>query len=84
MSKRVLIAAQACLTVFLLQQAQSVWAEAARTVLTQLTGRSVRPGRAPLGSSLFEGLGKLFVLLDAMETEGAAVSHHADLTPARS
>ena len=83
MSKRVLIAAQACLTVFLLQQAQSVWAEAARTVLTQLTGRSVRPGRPPLGSALFEGLGKLFVLLDAMETEGAAVSHHADLTPTR-
>ena len=82
-AKRVLIAAQACLTVFLLQQAQSVWAEAARTVLTQLTGRSVRPGRPPLGSALFEGLGKLFVLLDAMETEGAAVSHHADLTPTR-
>jgi flagellar biosynthesis protein FlhF len=81
MLKRVLIAAQASITVFRLQQAQDDWAETARKVLTQLTGRSVRTDRPTPGSALFEGLGKLFVLLDAMETEGAAVFTPSDLTP---
>lgn len=83
MLKRVLIAAQASITVFRLQQAQDAWAETARKVLAQLAGRSVRPDRPMPGSALFEGLGKLFVLLDAMETDGAAVSPQADLAPAR-
>jgi flagellar biosynthesis protein FlhF len=81
MLKRVLIAAQASITVFRLQQAQDDWAETARKVLTQLTGRSVRTDRPMPGSALFEGLGKLFVLLDAMETDEAAVSPQSDLTP---
>lgn len=81
MLKRVLIAAQASITVFRLQQAQDDWAETARKVLTQLTGRSVRTDRPMPGSALFEGLGKLFVLLDAMETDEAAVSPQSDLAP---
>ncbi len=83
MLKRVRIAAQASITVFRLQQAQGAWAETARTVLTQLTGRPVRTDRPMPGAALLEGLGKLFVLLDAMETDGAAVSPQADLAPVR-
>ena len=77
--KRVLVAAQACITVFLLQQEQAAWAETARRVLAQLTGRSVRPDRPVPGPALFEGLEKLFVLLDALETDGATQSPRLDL-----
>ncbi|NMM08581.1 flagellar biosynthesis protein FlhF [Polaromonas sp.] len=82
--KRLLIAGQACTTVFRLQRAQDAWADTARKVLAQLAGRSVRPDRAVPGLALFEGLGKLFALLDALETEGAAASPRSDLAPAQS
>jgi flagellar biosynthesis protein FlhF len=72
--KRALVAAQACITVFLLQQEQAAWAETARRVLAQLTGRAVRSDRPVPGPALFEGLEKLFVLLDALETDGATQS----------
>ena len=81
--KRVLVAAQACITVFLLQQEQAAWAETARRVLAQLTGRSVRPDRPVPGPALFEGLEKLFVLLDALETDGATQSPQPDLASVR-
>lgn len=71
---RRLIAGQACATVFLLQGLQDGWAETARRALAQLAGRAVRPGRPVPAAVLFEGLGKLLVLLDALETEGVAPS----------
>jgi flagellar biosynthesis protein FlhF len=67
---RRLIAGQACATVFLLQGLQDGWAEDARRTLAQLAGRAVRPGRPVPAAVLFEGLGKLLVLLDALELEG--------------
>lgn len=72
-SKRLLVAGQASTTIFRLQQAKGTWPETARKVLAQLAGRSVRADRAIPGTALFEGLGKLFVLLDAMDTGDAAV-----------
>ncbi|WP_177218964.1 flagellar biosynthesis protein FlhF [Polaromonas sp. OV174] len=76
---RVLIAAQACTTVLRLQNAPGDWAETARNVLAQLAGRSLRSGRAVPGAALFEGLGKLFVLLDALESDGSTVSPQSDM-----
>ncbi len=72
--ERVLLAGQASSTVFRLQHATGAWAETARKVLAQLAGRPVRAGRAIPGAALFEGLGKFFVLLDALETDDVAVS----------
>lgn len=81
--KRLLIAGQACTTVFRLQHAQDAWAGPARQVLAQLAGQSAGTDRAALGLALFEGLGKLFALLDALETEGAAASPRSDLAAAQ-
>jgi len=72
--KRFLIAGQVCTTVLRLQRAPHAWADTARKVLTQLAGRAVRPGSPVPGPVLLEGLGKLFVLLDALETDATAVS----------
>jgi flagellar biosynthesis protein FlhF len=83
LSQKMLVAAQACITVFLLQQAPAAWAEAARRVLAQLTGRSVRPDRPVPGAALFEGLEKLCVLLDALETDGPAPAVQPDLASMR-
>jgi flagellar biosynthesis protein FlhF len=82
LAKRLLVAGQACTTVFGLQHAQGAWAEAARQVLAQLAGRS-HTGHAAPGLALFEGLSKLFALLDALETEGAVVSPRSDIASAR-
>ncbi len=81
--KKALVAAQACLTVFLLQQEQSAWAETARRVLAQLTGGALRPDRPVPGPALLDGLEKLFVLLDALETDGATQSPEPDLASVR-
>jgi flagellar biosynthesis protein FlhF len=81
--KRLLIAGQACATVFRLQHAHDAWAGPARQVLTQLAGHSVGTNRAALGPALFEGLGKLFALLDALQTDGATASPQSDLAPAQ-
>ncbi len=81
--KRFLVAGQMCTTVLRLQQAQQPWADTARKVLTQLAGRAVRPGRPVSGPVLLEGLGKFFVLLDALETDAAAASPRPHLAAAR-
>ncbi len=81
--KRLLIAGQVSTTVFRLQRAQDAWAEMARQVLAQLAGRVIRPDRPVPGPVLFEGLGKLFVLLDALETDGAAVPPRSKMAPAQ-
>lgn len=73
MQKRLLIAGQASATVWRLQHAQGNWAEPARTLLMQLTGHPLRPGRAVSGAVLFEGLCKLYVLLDALDTGNPAI-----------
>ena len=80
---RALVAGQACLTVFLLQQQVAAWAETARRVLAQLTGRSVRPDRPVPGLALFEGLEKLCVLLDALETDESIPSLQPDVVSLR-
>ncbi|EJL80320.1 flagellar biosynthetic protein FlhF [Polaromonas sp. CF318] len=67
---RRLIAGQACATVFLLQGLQDGWAGTARAALAQLAGRALKAGRPVPAAVLLEGLGKLLVLLDALETEG--------------
>ena len=67
-----LVAAQACTTVFRLQQAQDVWAATARKAMAQLAGQPVRADQPVPGPVLFEGLGKLYVLLDALESEETA------------
>jgi len=51
--------------------------------LAQLAGRSVRPDRPAPDPSLLEGLGKRFVLLDALETDGAALSSQSHMTSAQ-
>nr|MDP2190631.1 flagellar biosynthesis protein FlhF [Rhodoferax sp.] len=81
--KRLLLAGQASTTVFRLQRAQEVWADTARKALAQLAGRSVRPGQPVPGPALFEGLEKLFVLLDALETDGVALSPQSRMAAAQ-
>jgi len=72
MFKRLLIAAQVATTVWRVQVASDEWAERTRSLLVQLTGRALRPGRAVSGSVLFTGMDKLFALLEALGPEAAA------------
>ena len=81
--QRCQIAAQAASTVFLLQGIAQPWADTARKVLAQLAGRAVRSDRPVPGAALFEGLGKLFVLLDALETDAAVLAPEADRAAAQ-
>lgn len=80
---RRLIAGQACATVFLLQGLQDGWAETARAALAQLAGRASKAGRPVPAAVLLEGLGKLLVLLDALETEGVDSPLPAHMPAAR-
>jgi flagellar biosynthesis protein FlhF len=66
------VAAQACKTVFLLQQAPHAWAATARKAVAKLAGQPVQADQPVPGPVLFEGLGKLYVLLDAMESDETA------------
>jgi len=70
--KRLLIAGQMSTTVWRLLQAEGEWADRARSLLGQLMGRPARNGRAMSGSALYAGVGKLFLLLDALGTESTA------------
>jgi flagellar biosynthesis protein FlhF len=67
--KTLLITAQTASTVYRLQGESAAWAEPARKSLAQLAGRSTRPDRPVPSACLLEGLEKLFVLLDALETD---------------
>ena len=58
--------AQAVTTVWRLHQAAGEWAAPVRALLAQLAGRRIRAGRGVPAPVLFEGLGKLCVLLDAL------------------
>ncbi|MBG6077838.1 flagellar biosynthesis protein FlhF [Polaromonas sp. CG_9.11] len=79
---RLRVLAHTCLTAFRLQQAQQAWAAPVRRVLAQLAGQTFEPTQPVPGPVLLEGLGKLYVLLDALESgESAPVSevqHAAD------
>jgi len=72
MMKRLLIAGQMSTTVWRLLQAEGDWAERTRMLLGQLTGRAVRAGRPMTGSALYAGVGKFFLLLEALGTESTA------------
>ncbi|WP_390345935.1 flagellar biosynthesis protein FlhF [Variovorax boronicumulans] len=72
MMKRLLVAGQVTTTVWRLLQAEGEWAGRTRLLLGQLTGRATRAGRALTGGALYAGVGKLFLLLDALGTESAA------------
>jgi flagellar biosynthesis protein FlhF len=69
---KVLVAGQIAITVFGLQQAQQGWSETARRVMAQLAGQALWADRPVPGRALLEGLGKLCVLLDALESGEAA------------
>lgn len=68
MMKRLLVAGQVTTTVWRLLHARGDWTERTRALLNQLTGRPARPDRAPSGNALYVGVGKLFLLLEALGT----------------
>lgn len=68
MMKRLLVAGQVTTTVWRLLHARGDWAERTRALLNQLTGRPARLDRAPSGNALYVGVGKLFLLLEALGT----------------
>eukprot|EP01035_Chromulina_nebulosa_P034925 gene34925-46915_t len=70
--KRLLIAGQMTTTVWRLLQAEGEWADRTRMLLGQLTARPARNGRLMSGSALYAGVGKLFLLLEALGTESTA------------
>jgi flagellar biosynthesis protein FlhF len=70
--KRLLIAGQMTTTVWRLLQAEGEWADRTRALLGQLTARPARNGRLMSGSALYAGVGKLFLLLEALGTESTA------------
>jgi flagellar biosynthesis protein FlhF len=68
MMKRLLVAGQVTTTVWRLLQAEGDWAARTRALLVQLTGRAARVGRPVSGNVLYAGVGKLFLLLEALDT----------------
>lgn len=71
MFKRLLIAAQVATTVWRVQVSTAEWAERTRSLLVQLTGKAMRPGRVPSASTLFAGMDKFFSLLEALGPDAA-------------
>ena len=67
--KRLLVAGQVATTAWRLLHASDDWAGRVRVLLAELSGRQVRAGRPLSGNVLYEGLGKLFHLLDALGAE---------------
>jgi flagellar biosynthesis protein FlhF len=72
MMKRVLIAGQMTTTVWRLLRADGEWAERTRALMHQLSGRPARASRPLSGNALYAGMGKLFLLLEALGTESTA------------
>ncbi|MGJ7491262.1 flagellar biosynthesis protein FlhF [Variovorax sp. ZT4R33] len=79
MMKRVLIAGQMTTTVWRLLRADGEWAERTRTLLNQLSGRPARASRPLTGNALYAGMGKLFLLLEALGTESTAPTQMSKL-----
>ena len=78
-----LVAAQACTTVLRLQQSRAPWAEPARRVLAELAGPHTGAEPPAAGAVLFEGLGKLYALLDALELDEAEALPEAQAAGAK-
>jgi len=72
MLKRLLIAGQVTTTAWRLLHARGEWADRARMLLNELTGRPARSSRPLTGNALYMGVSKLFVLLEALGTESTA------------
>ncbi len=72
MQKRLLIAGQGCVTVWLLQHEAPGWADAACSLLARLSGLPVRPGKPVAGTVLLAGLSRLYALLDALDDGGVS------------
>ena len=68
----VLIAGQMTTTVWRLLRADGEWADRTRMLLNQLSGRPARASRPLTGNALYAGMGKLFLLLEALGTESTA------------
>lgn len=77
MMKRLLIAGQVGTTVWRLLQARGEWADRTRVLLNQLSGRPARSSRPLTGNALYVGVGKLFMLLEALGTESTAPTQPA-------
>ncbi len=77
MQKRLLIAGQGCVTVWLLQHEAPGWADAACSLLARLSGLPVRPGKPVAGTVLLEGLSRLYALLDVLDDDGVSPSRQA-------
>ncbi len=75
MMKRVLIAGQMTTTVWRLLRAEGEWADRTRLLLNQLSGRPARGSRPLTGNALYAGMGKLFLLLEALGTESTAPAY---------
>lgn len=67
--KRLLVAGQAATTAWRLLHLSSEHAERTRVLLCELAGRQVRAGRGHTAGAMYEGLAKLFPLLDALGAE---------------
>ncbi|VTU33246.1 flagellar biosynthesis protein FlhF [Variovorax sp. PBL-E5] len=78
MMKRLLIAGQVTTTVWRLLHAKGEWADRTRMLLNQLTGRPVRSSRPLTGNALYGGVGKLFLLLEALGTESTAPTRRSE------
>ena len=72
MLKRLMIAGQVTTTAWRLLHAKGEWADRARMLLNQLTGRPAKSSRPLTGNALYVGVSKLFVLLEALGTESTA------------
>ena len=60
-----------------LLQARGEWADRTRVLLNQLSGRPARSSRPLTGNALYVGVGKLFMLLEALGTESTAPTQPA-------
>ena len=69
--KRLMAMGQVSTTVWRLLHTQAAWAVRTRGLLVRLTGRLARGDRPVPGSIAFAGMGKLFLLLDALGSEPA-------------
>jgi flagellar biosynthesis protein FlhF len=69
MTKRLLAAAQVATTAWRLSALDGERADRTRVLLAELAGRQVRPDRAMSTTVLYEGLAKLFHLLEALATD---------------
>lgn len=75
--KRLLVAGQVATTAWRVLQVAGERAERTRALLIELAGRQLRADRALSGPVVYEGLAKLFHLLDALGTDCAGETERA-------